>query len=60
MCRFGYKNYCSFSNADENYNKFKVYVLARGQLIEKDDPFLSPFVHTAESFPMDGHRRLLK
>ncbi len=38
---------------DDNYNKFKVYVLAHGQLTEKEDPFLSPFVPTVESFPMD-------
>ena len=38
---------------DENYNKFKVYVLARGKLIEHEDPFLSPFVPVVESLPMD-------
>ena len=37
----------------ENYNKFKVYVLARGQLREYEDPFLSPFVPVVESLPMD-------
>ncbi|MGN7360398.1 Imm7 family immunity protein [Paenibacillus sp. SAF-054] len=26
------------------FNKFKVFVLARGSIEEKDDPFLSPFI----------------
>jgi hypothetical protein len=38
---------------DDNSNKFKVYVLAKGSLLEHKDPFLSPFVPTVESFPMD-------
>ncbi len=38
---------------DDNDNKFKAYVLAHGQLTEREDLFLSPFVPTVESFPMD-------
>ena len=33
---------------DDNDNKFKVYVLAHGQLTEREDPFLSPFVPQSE------------
>jgi hypothetical protein len=42
-----------YDMVDGNYNKFKAYVLAQGKLQEHSDPFLSPFVPTAESFPMD-------
>ena len=34
-------------------NKFKVYVLAKGTLKERADEFLSPYIPTVESFPMD-------
>jgi hypothetical protein len=39
--------------ANDNYNNFKVYVLARGKLTERKDPFLSPFIPTVETFPID-------
>jgi len=38
---------------NNNHNKFKVYVLARGQLTIHEDPFLTPFVPIVESLPMD-------
>lgn len=39
--------------SDENYNKFKVYVLKKGTVEERNDPFLSPFTPTVENFPSD-------
>lgn len=38
---------------DENYNKFKVYVLKKGTVEECCDPFLSPFTPTVENFSSD-------
>jgi hypothetical protein len=44
---------------DEDFdheNVFRVYVLARGSLTERTDPFLSPFVPTVEDPPADSEQ----
>jgi hypothetical protein len=37
----------------DHQNVFRVYLLARGSLTERSDPFLSPFVPTVEDTPED-------
>jgi hypothetical protein len=38
---------------NDNDNYFKVFVLAKGKITEHRDSYLSPFIPTVESFPLD-------